>query len=98
MEEPNKNGAESGGRAHSLKCVRGIVKSSYAKWIKPSVSVLVVNEETPIPDELVERILDEVGGILDLTIPRCRKPRHGWKISTLVGYIYGEQDSFESRR
>src|SRR6266487_812816 len=77
--------------------VRGVVKSSYAHRVRPSVPVMDVNEETDVPDELVRQSLDEVGEIFDFEIPTPAKSRHGRKIASLVGYIFEKQDTFPPR-
>ena len=86
------------GVPNSERSIRGIVKSTYAKWHRPMIPVTSVNEDTSIPDDMVPRILEEVGEVLDLVIPPRSKPRHGWKVSTLVGYIFDEQNNFAPRK
>ena len=91
----NIGSVESNGAKHPLRSIRGIIKSSFAHRTK--TSVLEVNEETAVTDDLVAPILEEAGEVLDLWIPMRKKPRHGWKIATLVGYIFEEQDTFSPR-
>jgi len=77
------------------KCIRALVCFFLSKRINKPISQL--NADTPVPPEYVRAILDDVGADIDRVIPMPSKPRHGFKVSTLVGYIFSSQGSFPRR-
>ncbi len=88
---PNLNGHT---REHlSRNRVRGLVKSIVVE-LGPHRSIADLSDETAIGSDLIRPILDRLGYFLDCNIPLRSKPRGGWKISTVVGYVYHQQDSF----
>ena len=69
------------------------VKAKYAE--QRNCLITGVSMDTLIEPEEIEPILRDLSVIFgkQITLKR-RKPRKGWRISTLVGYVYHCQDEF----
>ncbi|KKT75063.1 MAG: hypothetical protein UW71_C0008G0012 [Parcubacteria group bacterium GW2011_GWB1_44_7] len=69
------------------------VKAGYAE--QRNCLITSVSMETIIEPEEIKSILSKLSIIFDRQITLKRgKPKRGWRISTLVGYIYDHQDEF----
>ncbi len=71
------------------------VKANYAE--QRNCLITSVSMDTVIEPEEIKPLLSKLSVIFDKQITLKRgKPKRGWKISTMVGYIHDCQDEFPS--
>ncbi len=64
--------------------------------LSPNIPIQRISADTDIEADLVWQVLAQLSLKLGLKIPLARViPHRGWKVSTVVGYVFHNQVSFE---
>lgn len=78
----------------SLKVPAGRIRMEVASFLASRGNLSAINQDTSVAPEDVQDVIDHALSRFDIKVSAApKKPRHGWKVSTLVGFIHEHQEA-----